>query len=62
MEEKLTLTVKEASEMTGIGVAQMYTLTRREDFPAIRLGRKVLILRSGLETWLAKVANGEVLL
>lgn len=62
MEEKLTLTVKEASEMTGIGVSQMYILTRRADFPAIHLGRKVLILRSGLETWLTKVANGEVLL
>ena len=57
---RLTMTVREAAGLTGIGTNKLYTLTWREDFPAIRIGRKVLIVRAGLEEWLAQVARGEI--
>lgn len=58
--EKPTLTVKEAAGYTGIGINAIYRLTWTKDFPAIRVGRKVLILREGLDEWLRKAARGEV--
>lgn len=49
--EKLTLSVKEAAELMGIGLSQMYTLTHRADFPAIKVGKRILIPRKRFVEW-----------
>ena len=54
MDNKLTLTVKETSILLGVSLPVAYQLTRRADFPTIRIGRKVLISRAGLEQWIIK--------
>lgn len=52
--ERLVLTVSDLQPALGIGRAQAYALVNRADFPAIRLGRKILIPRDALLRWLDK--------
>lgn len=59
MTEKITLTAQEAAEATGLCRDTIYTLTHRADFPVVRVGRKLLINRKGLERWFEEHA-GEV--
>ena len=58
--EKLTYSVKEAAAVVGIGYIGMYQLCNREDFPAIRIGKRIVIPKDGLQRWLAR-QSGEVL-
>lgn len=42
--EKMGLTLKEASEITGIGYQQLHCWAEeRPDFPAFKIGRKMII-------------------
>lgn len=60
--EKLTLSVSEAAKLTGIGRDCLYRLTRRDDFPVLRLGRSIRIPRRALEQWIEReAARGAVL-
>lgn len=59
MEKKLCITVDEMSERLGVGRSMAYQLARRDDFPTIRLGRKMLISTQGLEAWVEKQAGVE---
>ena len=52
--EKLTMNVSDLQQALGIGRAQAYELVNRADFPAIRLGRKILIPRDAFLRWLDK--------
>ena len=56
-QECLTLNVKEAAAVIGIGYMAMYDLCRRTDFPAIRVGRRILIPRGALMRWLETQAG-----
>ena len=56
---KLCITVEEMGELLGIGRSKAYEVARRADFPAIRLGRKLLISVKGLEEWVAR-QSGEM--
>lgn len=55
--EKLTLSVNEAARLTGIGRDCLYRLTRRDDFPVLRLGRSIRIPRRALEAWIEREAT-----
>lgn len=55
--DKLTLSVDEAAALSGIGRDKLYELSRRADFPAIHLGRRIRIPREGLEEWIKKAAQ-----
>ncbi len=48
-DNKLTLTVEEAGRMLGISRATAYQLANQGKLPAIRLGRRLLISKAGLE-------------
>lgn len=48
---KMLLTVREASETLGLSRATVYTLIRRDDFPSIRIGSKILINTKKLQEW-----------
>ena len=51
MNENLTMSVQEAAQHLGICTKSVYTLTHREDFPVIRIGRRTRISREGLRDW-----------
>lgn len=60
MSEKLTYNAKEAAAALGIGLLGVYDLCNRSDFPAIRIGRRIVIPVDGLKRWLAR-QSGEAL-
>ena len=51
MDERLTMSVAEAAKHLGVCTKTIYTLTHREDFPVIRIGRRTRISREGLVEW-----------
>ncbi len=48
-EEKLTITVEEAAKRLGISRASAYSLANQGQLPVIRLGRRILVSKVGLE-------------
>lgn len=52
--EKLAISIDDFAAMLGIGKTKAYELSRRNDFPAIRLGRRVVIPVDKLKEWLEK--------
>lgn len=51
--EKLTISVDELATQLGISRPLAYELTRREGFPAVRLGeRRIVIPVDNLKRWL----------
>lgn len=52
--EKATLSVNELAKHMGIGRNQAYALTRREGFPALHIGTRILIPIKELENWLRR--------
>lgn len=50
--EKLTLSAKEAAACIGVSMPTMYELAARKDFPATKLGKKVIISAEGLRQWI----------
>lgn len=48
----IMLTVREAAEVSHIGVNRIRELARRRDFPALRVGRRILIHEEGFDAWL----------
>lgn len=47
------LTVKEVADRLRISKSYAYELTRREDFPCVRLGRVVRIPVDALDDWVS---------
>lgn len=47
-----TLTVKQFSQEFSIGMNKAYEMANSKGFPCIRIGKKILIIRSKLESWL----------
>ena len=54
MSEKLAYSSKEAAAALGVSLPTFYDLSNRADFPAIRVGRRVLVPVDGLRAWLKK--------
>ncbi|WKY47852.1 helix-turn-helix domain-containing protein [Eubacteriaceae bacterium ES3] len=57
--EKLTYNVAEIAVLMGISKGNAYELTHRDSFPAIRIGRRILIPKQEFLTWLGAEARGE---
>lgn len=57
--ERLTLTPAEAAALLGVSLPTFYQLCRREGFPSIRVGRKILISKTGLQRWLEQQTGTE---
>jgi excisionase family DNA binding protein len=53
MDERLTLTVEEAARLLGISRALAYELVHRGDIPSLRLGRRIVVPRRGIDELLA---------
>ena len=53
--EKMGLTLKEASEITGIGYQQLHCWAEeRPDFPAFKIGRKMIIPTQQLREYMGR--------
>ena len=50
--EKAMLTVEETQRRLGVSRTMAYQLVNQKGFPAIRVGRKILVPVRQLETWI----------
>lgn len=50
--ERMTLTVEEVQGMLGIGRNQAYALVKQAGFPAVRVGRRILVPRNAFLQWM----------
>jgi excisionase family DNA binding protein len=50
-------TVSEVAEMLGISKVLAYDLTKREDFPSINVGRRIVVPKTAFEAWLNAASN-----
>lgn len=47
-----TLNVKQLADYLGIGLNVSYSLVRRPDFPALRIGKRIVVPLEALNGWL----------
>ena len=52
--EKLAVSIEEFAAMVGIGKTKAYELSKSKGFPAVRLGKRVVIPVERLKKWLAE--------
>lgn len=52
--EKMAYSVPECANALGLGLTKMNELVNTKGFPAIRLGRRVVVPVDQLKAWLAK--------
>lgn len=58
-QEKLTMSVPEAAKVLGVSTSKMYEIVRIQGFPAIRLGKRILVSAKQLPVWVDQMAaNG----
>lgn len=57
---RVLLTVKEASEITGLCTDRIYRLCQQDKFPHKRIGGRVYIPRKALMEWLGEVEPAPV--
>lgn len=50
-ENKKTMSVKEFSNEYGIGLNKAYEIVNTNNFPAIKCGRKFIIIKSKVDEW-----------
>jgi len=58
----VTVSVKEAAKIMGIGKDVMYKLVKQPGFPCVKIGNKYVVRRSGLEEWLRVHQGKEIVL
>lgn len=56
MPDKLTYNSREAAAALGVSLPTFYELAARDDFPVVRVGRRVLVPVEDLRAWLSKEA------
>ena len=52
--ERMTLSVAEVQQALGVGRNTVYELVSRNDFPKIRVGRKIIVPRDAFAKWLER--------
>ena len=58
MNEELMLSVEKTGKLMGVSRQIAYKLSRRADFPTLRIGRRVLVPRKQLEEWIEHNVTG----
>jgi len=51
-QDRLTFSVPEAARLLGVSRAHAYELVARNELPAVRLGRRILVPRHAIEALL----------
>jgi len=49
----LTLTVTDLAKVLGIGKANAYDLCNSEDFPSVKIGKRIIIPKPAFVDWLS---------
>lgn len=57
--EKMLMTVEEMRKVTGFSRPMAYKLVNREDFPKIKIGRRIMIPVKQFECWIEKQSEKE---
>lgn len=55
--EPVAVSIPEAAHMLGICPKNMYSLAASDGFPAVRLGKRILIPVDGLRDWINRQAK-----
>ena len=55
--EKTTMSVQELAANLGISLPKAYELVKQPDFPAIRVGGRILVPVEAFGRWLSKASN-----
>ncbi len=50
--ERLTMTVAELADTLQVSLPTAYTIARSDGFPAVRIGKRMLINRARVQDWL----------
>ena len=58
MPDKLAYSPAETAEALGMSRPVVYTLLKREDFPAFKVGSRTLVSAEGLREWVQRQAKG----
>lgn len=58
-DKRLTLTIPEVAELLGISVISAYNLAKRQDFPAIRVGKRIIVPRAAFDRWLEEITPNQ---
>ena len=56
--ERLTIPATELPRVLGVGRNTAYELVKRSDFPAVRIGRRIVVPVDALKAWLEKEQKG----
>ena len=56
----LMLSITEVCKATGLGRRKVWELTNCGELPIVRVGRRVLVPRAGLEAWIVANTKGGV--
>lgn len=56
---RLTYTVPEVAKLLGVNKIAAYRLAQQKNFPSIRIGRRIVVSKAGLERWLDSQSNGQ---
>lgn len=51
--QRLTLSVDEAAGLLGVAPRTLRSMIAAGTFPTLRIGRRVLVPRAGLDAWIA---------
>ncbi len=57
--EKLGMSIEEARLSMGIGRSAMYALVHQKGFPAVRIGKRIVIPVEALKEWLKQNGQGD---
>lgn len=50
---KITYSAAEIAEILGVSKSAAYDLLHREDFPTLRIGKRLMVVASQFDEWLA---------
>ena len=54
----LMLNMKQLSDLLGISDASAYELVQEEDFPALRIGKRIVVPKEELRNWISARTKG----
>jgi len=50
----MTYTIHEVAKLLGINPLAAYNLAKRQDFPAVRIGKRIVVPKAALQRWLER--------
>lgn len=54
----LLLNVKQLAELLGVSDSSVYELIQKDDFPSLRIGKRIVIPKEELRKWISAHTKG----